>query len=277
VMMNEHASSCLDSARLHPRFTLLDRPPDRYHEVPMPFPAILLPILAAAAQTQPAQDRPIVVTGYAGVPFISPMGEPFRPRRVDEDALADWFRQADRNHDGFLTSDEMVADADRFFATLDTDHNGQIEPEELVAYEWEIAPEIQVNSKLRRPRAAAGSTPPPKSDEPRRDSGRRKRGLDEGFDPLGNGPQGAGRYSLLNMPEPVAAADEDFNRAITQAEFREAAVSRFQLLDKTRTGRLTVAQLEAMLPKLPPPGTKPKRRRADEPDARVGQPLPPGN
>jgi hypothetical protein len=79
------------------------------------------------------------------------------------------------------------------------------------------------------------------------------------------------------MPEPVAAADADFNRAISLAEFREAATARFQLLDKARTGKLTVPMLEAMLPKLPPPGTKPKRRRDDDPDMRVGQPLPPGN
>jgi hypothetical protein len=35
--------------------------------------------------------------------------------------------------------------------------------------------------------------------------------------------------------------------------------------------------LEAMLPKIPPPGTKPKRRRDDDSDTRIGQPLPPGN
>ena len=44
----------------------------------------------------------------------------------------------------------MVADAERFFATLDTDHNGEIEPEELANYEYEIAPDIQVMSKTRR-------------------------------------------------------------------------------------------------------------------------------
>ena len=242
----------------------------------MPFSVLLLPILAVAAQAQAPHDKPIVVTGYAGVPFVSPMGEPFRPRRPDEDALADWFQQADRNHDGFLTLDEMVADADRFFATLDTDHNGEIDPEELMAYEWEIAPEIQVNSKLRRPRAAAVDAKPI-TDTRRDDAKGRKRPGWEGYDPLDGSPQGAARYSLINMPEPVAAADADFNRAITLAEFREAAVSRFQLLDKGRTGRLTVPQLEALLPKLPPPGAKPKRYRDDEPDVRIGQPVPPGN
>lgn len=241
----------------------------------MPFPALLLPLLAAAAQAPVPQQKPIVVTGYAGVPFISPLGEPFRPRRADQDALADWFRQADGNHDGFLTLDEMVADADRFFATLDIDHNGQIDPDELVAYEWEIAPEIQVNSRLRRARGAAGTSAQP-TDE-RRETERRRRGPDEGFDPMAGGPQGAARYALLNIPEPVAAADADFNRAITLPEFKQAAISRFQLLDTGHTGRLTVPELEAMLPKLPPPGARPKRPRDDEADTRIGQPLPPGN
>jgi Ca2+-binding EF-hand superfamily protein len=242
----------------------------------MSLPAFLLPILAAAAQAQAPQDKPIVVTGYAGVPFISPMGEPFRPRRPDEDALADWFRQADRNQDGFLTVEEMTADADRFFSTLDTDHDGEIGPEELVAYEWEIAPEIQVNSRLRRPRAATVDAKPV-TDERRDDGKGRRRPRLEGYDPLDRSPQGAARYALINMPEPVAAADADFNRGISSAEFRDAAVTRFQLLDKGRTGKLTVPQLEALLPKLPPHGTKPKRYRDADPDTRIGQPLPPGN
>jgi Ca2+-binding EF-hand superfamily protein len=239
----------------------------------MPLSVLFLPILAAAAQAQPPQDRPIVVTGYAGVPFISPMGEPFRPRRPDEDALADWFRQADRNHDGALTADELVADADRFFAALDTDHNGEIDPEELVAYEWEIAPEVQVNSRLRRPRPAAAEAKPVTDES--RGAGNGVRRPRESYDPLDRSPQGAARYALINMPEPVAAADADFNRGISLAEFRQAAVTRFQLLDKGRTGRLTVPELEALLPKFPVPGTKLKRYRDDDPDTRIGQPLPP--
>src|SRR4051794_30587555 len=94
----------------------------------MPIPALLM-ILASAIQAQAAPEHPIVVTGRGGPPFISPMGEPFRARTTGEDTLADWFRQADRSHDGFLTLDEMQADADRFFAKLDVDHNGDIEPE----------------------------------------------------------------------------------------------------------------------------------------------------
>ena len=68
-----------------------------------------------------------------------------------DDALDRWFRQADRNQDNVLTADEMQADAARFFAKLDTDGNGDIDPEEVINYEWEVAPEIQVNARLRRP------------------------------------------------------------------------------------------------------------------------------
>src|SRR5438067_3324258 len=132
--------------------------------MPMPVSALLIPMLAAAAQsTEPpplTNRQAIVVTGRGGVPFISPMGEPIRARTPNEDTLARWFNQVDRNHDGFLTPDEMVADAERYFTeVLDTNHDGQIDPDELVHYEWTIAPEVQVNSRLRRARAA-GEAPP---------------------------------------------------------------------------------------------------------------------
>ncbi|MEA3080860.1 MAG: hypothetical protein QOD54_528, partial [Sphingomonadales bacterium] len=71
-------------------------------------PAFILPLLAAAAGA-PA-ERPINVVGHAWAPFISPMGEPFRPRSANDDTLARWFNQADRNRDGQLTADEMRAD-----------------------------------------------------------------------------------------------------------------------------------------------------------------------
>jgi hypothetical protein len=108
----------------------------------MAFPLI---IVVAAAAAQPVPSEPINVVGtrrYYGRPFISPMGEPFRQRVEHDDPLADWFNQADRNHDGYLTADEMVADADRFFAILDTNHNGRIDPDEIDYYEREIAPEV---------------------------------------------------------------------------------------------------------------------------------------
>ena len=243
----------------------------------MPFLAVILPLLAAAAPPPDSSAAPINVTGHVWAPFISPMGEPFRSRAPGDDTVAHWFNQADRNHDGAITADEMQADAERFFATLDSNHDGQIDPDELVHYEWEVAPEIQVMSKTRRP--AGSPRPQAASDDERPDRGKWRPGHGGEYDSqlgFGGALQGAARYALLSIPEPVAAADADFNRAITQAEFRQAALYRFQLLDKNRQGRLTLAQLEAMLPKLPEPGTKLQRSK-DRADTRVGQPLPPGN
>jgi hypothetical protein len=93
---------------------------------------------------------------------------------------------------------------------------------------------------------------------------------------MGGALQGAARYSLLNIPEPVAAADTDFNRGVSREEFRQAALARFQLLDGGHQGRLTLAQLEALLPSVRTAGAHSKRRD-DQPDARIGNPLPPGN
>ena len=231
-------------------------------------PAALL-LLAAAAPD--SASKPITVTGHVWAPFISPMGEPFRPRSAADDTVANWFNQADRDRDGFLTADEMQADAERFFGLLDLDANGEIDPEELVRYEWEVAPDIQVMSKTRR---AAGQSRPQDLDERRAE---RRRSLEaEASLGLGGALQGAARYSLLNIPEPVAAADADLNRGVTLAEFRQAALERFRLLDRERAGRLTLAGLKALLPELPVPGTKIKREPKAR-DSRVGQSLPPDN
>jgi hypothetical protein len=94
---------------------------------------------------------------------------------------------------------------------------------------------------------------------------------------MDNGPQGAGRYALLNLPEPVAAADADLNRAITLQEFRQAALDRFNLLDNRHEGRLSLQELEALKPVFLANGKPATKHRDDEPDDRVGIPLPPGN
>ena len=235
----------------------------------MPLP--LLMILAAAAQNPVSNSNTIVVTGRGGVPFISPMGEPIRARTPNEDTLARWFSQVDTNHDGFLTPDEMVADAIRYFSTvLDSNQDGQIDPDELVHYEWTVAPEIQVNSRLRRARTP-GEAPPKVETAGDAGDGGHERHRDRYAD---DGPQGAARYALLNMPEPVAAADADLNRSISLAEFKQAALERFQLLDKQHSGRLTLQELEAMKPVVT---GKRAKHRDNEPDSRLGVPLPPGN
>lgn len=237
----------------------------------MPLPVLLAPILMSLAL---AEDSPIIVKAYPWAPFISPMGEPFRPPTTGESPISRWFSQADRNQDGLLTADEMQLDADRFFARLDRNHDAQIDPEEIKVYEWEIAPEIQVNSDWRRPRGELAPERPKESDRPVSEFGQR-RSFDQHDGYQVNGLQGAARYGILNIPQPVASADADFNRAITLTEFRQAASNRFKLLDGHGLGRLTLAELEARLPARP----KGKRPRPDKDarDSRVGLPLPEGD
>jgi Ca2+-binding EF-hand superfamily protein len=201
------------------------------------------------------------------------MGEPFRPRSATDDTLARWFHQADRNHDGQLTPDEMRADADRFFALLDADGDGLIGPEELIQYEWELAPDVQLSARLKR---RPGEAAPPKAagDDEQTAEHRRYRRGDGEPDSL-SGLQGAARYGLLNMPEPVAAADADFDRAISRPEFEAAALYRFQLLDRDHRGAITLDTLEARWSTVLA-ALHERKQGKDEPDTRVGAPLPPG-
>lgn len=227
----------------------------------MAFPFMLIAAVAAtqAVQSGPA-DAPRHPAGRAffsqraGRPFMSPMGEPFFGRTPDEDGLTVWFEQTDRNHDGSLTADEMVEDAQRFFLTLDTNHDGEIDPDEITHYEDVIAPEVRI-----------GPIPPPESQAAgnqqeggqggggrRGGGGRGHRGRGGGGSGFGgefgggNDEAGAGRYGLLQIPEPVISADADFNRGVSADEFGKAAIERFQLLDVSHTGRLTLSQLEAI-------------------------------
>ena len=221
-----------------------------------------LPSLMIAFALQAVQPDPITVVVRAWAPFISPMGEPFRSQAPGDDTMANWFAQADRDRSGHLTAEEMNQDAERFFGLLDTDKDGEILPEELRIYEWDLASEIQVNSQWRRARGE----PADKQNDSR--SSRRR---DNAYDL--QGLQGAARYGLLNMPQPVAAADWDFNRSITRAEFRRAASERFQLLDSKRDGQLSFADLQALRPIRPTRGKRPKPPK-DARDSRIGTPVP---
>ncbi|MBV9931653.1 MAG: EF-hand domain-containing protein [Alphaproteobacteria bacterium] len=212
---------------------------------------------SAAAAAQPPE-------GFRGRPhgslFLSPMGEPFRSDDPTHDLVGDWFAAADTNHDGALTVAEFEADAARFFATLDINRDGEIDPDELTRYETQLAPEVQVGRQMgvgmggfRRGegggRGGGRGGWGGRGGGPRTQEGRGSR-IPEGaggarmsnggFDP---GLEGAGRYSFLNIPEPVISADADFNRGVSLKEFVAAAGQRFVLLDANRDGRLTRDEL----------------------------------
>ena len=240
----------------------------------MPVTAFVVPLLAAA-QPSASSSQPITVTGHAWAPFISPMGEPFRARSQADDTLARWFGQADRNSDGLLTQDEMTADAARFFAKLDSNHDREIDPDEIAHYEWEVAPDIQVMSPRRR----AQGEPLPRDkrigSDGRHDGerSRRKEKIEAEQLGIGGALQGAARYGLLNIPEPVAAADTDFNRGVTLEEFTRAAALRFQLLDTAQQQRLSLAQLQVIRSAALADGGRSNRNRRAS-DSRIGNALP---
>ena len=193
--------------------------------------AIALLMLAAPPPPPPAAKRGL---------FLSPMGEPFRSDGADNVGL--WFAGADRDGDGVVLPAEFQGDAARFFAALDTDGDGEIEPAENTRYENEVAPEVQLGLQMRGTGVGDWRGP---------GSRRRRVAIYE------EGLEGAGRYSFLNVPQPVIAADFDMNRGISRDEFARAAGQRFLLLDSDRDGRLARTEL----PPLPQPRVR--RPRSD--------------
>jgi hypothetical protein len=186
--------------------------------------------------------------------FISPMGEPFR----GPDGFGTWLAGADADHDGAVTLAEFRADAERFFRVLDTDGNGYIDGFEMQAYERERVPEIAFMGVedargARRGRGGKGGGPPAQAGG---EAGKAASGGQQGaFKP--GGRDGAARFSLLNIPQPVSQADEDWNGRITPREWDHAATRRFALLDKTNAGRLTRDSLQ---PAQPEKGKKPEKK-----------------
>jgi hypothetical protein len=198
---------------------------------------IWLALALQAAAPPAASGDDIVVTGrpfgacgprYATL-YVAPMGEPFRANGT-ADPMRRWFAQADADHDGRVTPAELTADAQSFFSTIDTDHDGVLDPQEVSAYEIDVAPEIRLYrmGSFATPRRGKAAK------EARRDA-RRRADYQASY--------GAGEWASLNIPEPVASADLDIDRAVSRAEFAQVAARRFGQLDKGQRGVLTYEAL----------------------------------
>ena len=145
--------------------------------------------------------------------FISPMGEPFRAKDGEAYPSAVWFAGADANHDGVISRTEFRADALRFFKALDVNGDGRLTDAEVQRYEYQVAPEVVL--------AAVDNTNDQQLTDSKGDPVQRT---------LAKVRQGASFYGVLDSPEPVRAADADFNMKVTQDEWLAAADRRFGLL-----------------------------------------------
>ena len=181
--------------------------------------------------------------GHAHVPnlFISPAGKPYRAEDRQPYPIAVWFAVADTDHDGRLTREEFRADAAAFFRELDTNHDGMIDGFEVQHYEREVAPEINPEiSALQFGEGMDLSLGETHGGGTRIGKGAKASSREQAGDQR---PEGAGIFGLLNEPEPVAAADLNFDSHITLAEFLTQADSRFAKLDKKNLGYLTMDTL----------------------------------
>ncbi|WP_404714224.1 hypothetical protein [Sphingomonas sp. MMS24-J13] len=172
------------------------------------------------------------------------MGEPFRAAAGQPYPSAIWAAAADTNHDGAIDRTEFLADAQRFFRMLDTDHDGRLTPEEIAAYESNVAPEIALYRGRRLPPLGSERE---KGQRPHEDAlpdllGVVPQRVSRNDDSDYGGPMGAGRFTWLNIPEPVSATDADIDRLVSAAEFAAAASRRYDTLTAGR-GMLKLADL----------------------------------
>jgi hypothetical protein len=231
-------------------------------------PALLLLTLGACASDEPR--------GKPGGPpplrlFVSPSGEPFH----GDGGLARWFAQVDTDHDGAITLEEFRADALHSFKVLDVNGDGVIDGIELQHYEHDIVPEIGImtfdepNGGQRASHrrigggGGGGSGPAGGGGHTRPSQDPAQLLADQSSRPTpAAGRDGAARYSLLNEPEPIAAADADVDGKVTLAEWMAQTDRRFAKLDHLKTGRLTLDSLLKVQPKdqkqkAPPPPKTP--------------------
>lgn len=199
--------------------------------------------LAGAANAQDrgpggygARER---VEGLNQQVFFSPSGQPFRAPPGQPYPVVDWFNAADTNHDGKISHDEFVADAMKFFAVLDVNHDGYINSPENTRYENQIAPEIlRIDPRIQQP---TNYTSKPDSDmDP---SASDDQGGSSGNDKYFKQIQGASQYGLIDEPQPIRAADANFDFRVSKDEWLAATNQRFNILDRNGDGFLTLDEL----------------------------------
>lgn len=182
--------------------------------------------------------------------FVSPFGELFFSEPGQPWPVAAWFAGADADSDGRVTFEEFAADGTRQFQALDFRRDDRLTPDEIAAYEQDLA-----EARSRLPGMEGGPRGPGRRMEGF--SGDRQRNLAEPAPqqqrrrsrqrqtaptgPLAYGPIAAAGF--FNYPQPVKAADLDTNQTVTREEWTQATERWFIVLDSDRDGLLTLETL----------------------------------
>ncbi len=167
--------------------------------------------------------------------IFSPNGEPLNGGPLGHpscsDAMTGWFNRVDTNHDGTIDPSEFLADAQRQFAVMDLDYDGEITPDELAAY--------RAPYDLGLPETASRDADT--ADQTSR-TARRGRG--------GNFSSGAPKVDLSNdNADPVMAADVDLKFRVTLSAFLGYEQRQFAQLDARHDRHLTPAEILRLCPK----------------------------
>jgi EF hand len=201
------------------------------------FVLTFLVLLAAPVAAQAPVDSSKRPPRYL---FITPMGEPLRGDKDGEALVDTWFAGADVDGDGSLRRAEFRKDAARVFKAFDADGDGRIGTAEIAAWETRMVPEIN-----------GGFFGPPGDWGGAKDHGAiAGSGTGDAKAPAYTSLRlGASRWSILNIPQPVAGADIDLDRSITAQEWTAAADRRFRMLDEADDGALARRDLPRYSPR----------------------------
>ncbi|MEI6418878.1 MAG: EF-hand domain-containing protein [Sphingomonadales bacterium] len=209
--------------------------------------------------------------------FVSPAGEPFRAPADAPYPVADWFAQADADHDGKLTRSEFIADGMRFFATLDQDKDGRLLPPEIDRYENVVLTDS--SATILADGKSPGAGPPTDSGKLGREDDVARKVMRDARSRMGGGGtdpkeaalhaqnvmaaaaqmvSGVARYGLIASPQPVKAGDMDMDGSVSSSEFRRLLSRRFDTLDPDNTGELLLKDLPETLAQQVAPKRKKK-------------------